>query len=217
MKIRLLLIEDDVVDQMAFRIFLQKEQLPYDFTVAGSVREACRILQDRQFDVIISDYNLGDGTAFDVFPRTGSTPVIIATGAGDEKVAVQAMKLGAYDYLIKDPDRNYLRVLPLTVNNALKLHRLEAARQQAEKDKEKLIQDLRRALQEVKTLSGLIPICANCKKVRDDSGYWTQVEAYISQHSEADFSHSICPECLQELYPQAYQKLKDKGKITDEP
>jgi hypothetical protein len=57
------------------------------------------------------------------------------------------------------------------------------------------------ALSQLKTLSGLLPICSSCKKIRDDSGYWNQIERYIQDHSEAEFSHSICPECLKRLYP----------------
>ena len=63
-------------------------------------------------------------------------------------------------------------------------------------------QELKKALARVKHLSGLIPICASCKKIRDDRGYWTQIEAYVRDRSDADFSHSICPECEVELYPE---------------
>jgi hypothetical protein len=61
-------------------------------------------------------------------------------------------------------------------------------------------QALRDALSQVKTLSGLIPICASCKKIRDDKGYWNQVETFIQEHSEAEFSHGICPDCMKKLY-----------------
>ena len=64
-----------------------------------------------------------------------------------------------------------------------------------------LIKDMETTLEEVKTLSGLLPICAQCKKVRDDNGYWNQIERYIEGHSKAQFSHSICPECTKKLYP----------------
>jgi PAS domain S-box-containing protein len=70
---------------------------------------------------------------------------------------------------------------------------------QQERDK------LEDALAKVKTLSGLLPICANCKKIRDDKGYWNQIEVYIRDHSEVDFSHSICPECAKKLYPDFYK------------
>lgn len=72
---------------------------------------------------------------------------------------------------------------------------------QVEEEREKLIKDLQDALAEVKKLSGLLPICASCKKIRDDKGYWNQIEAYIQEHSEAKFSHGICPECFKKLYP----------------
>lgn len=72
---------------------------------------------------------------------------------------------------------------------------------EAEQEREKVIADLKAALTEVKTLSGLLPICANCKKIRDDTGYWNQIEDYVSKRSTAQFSHSICPECAKMLYP----------------
>jgi PAS domain S-box-containing protein len=72
----------------------------------------------------------------------------------------------------------------------------------AEKERERLIAERGKALSEVKTLSGLLPICAACKKIRDDKGYWHQIEAYVLLHSEAEFSHGICPECAQKYYPE---------------
>ncbi len=74
-------------------------------------------------------------------------------------------------------------------------------REEAEKERDKLIQQLKKTLSEIKTLRGFLPICASCKKIRDDSGYWTQIESYIRDHSDAEFSHSICPECAKRLYP----------------
>lgn len=75
-------------------------------------------------------------------------------------------------------------------------------RKRVEAEKEVLIRDLQRALSEVKTLRGFLPICASCKKVRDDAGYWQQIERYIQAHSEARFSHGLCPECATKLYPE---------------
>lgn len=77
-----------------------------------------------------------------------------------------------------------------------------AERERAEHEKEEVIIDLKKALAQVKRLSGLLPICASCKKIRDDKGYWQQIEAYIRDHSEAEFSHGICPECAKKLYPE---------------
>ncbi|MBN2455119.1 MAG: PAS domain S-box protein [Sedimentisphaerales bacterium] len=118
-KIRVLLIEDDRIDQLAFRRAVENEQHPYDYKIAGSVSQARDILADECFDIIISDHSLGDGTAFDVWDSTEGTPIIFATGAGNEALATRAMKAGAYDYLIKDQDRNYLKILPEIIKNAI--------------------------------------------------------------------------------------------------
>jgi len=75
-------------------------------------------------------------------------------------------------------------------------------RKRAQIEKDSLIVELKDALNEVKTLSGLLPICASCKKIRDDNGYWNQIESYIGDRSEAEFSHSICPDCSKKLYPE---------------
>lgn len=74
-------------------------------------------------------------------------------------------------------------------------------RKRAEEEREKVIRKLQRALDSIKTLHGLLPICAACKKIRDDKGYWHQVEVYIKEHSDVSFSHGICPDCFKKLYP----------------
>lgn len=79
-------------------------------------------------------------------------------------------------------------------------------RKKSEQEREKLISELRTALAEIRTLRGFLPICSNCKRVRDDEGYWNQIDAYIQNHSDIEFSHSICPECAQKLYPELLKK-----------
>lgn len=116
---KILLVEDDKLDQMAFKRFVEDNSLPYDCTLAGSVSEAQSILSSEQFDIVISDYSLGDGTAFDILELVKETPIILVTGVGDEETAIKAWKAGAYDYLIKDLERNYLRTVPITVENAV--------------------------------------------------------------------------------------------------
>ena len=69
-------------------------------------------------------------------------------------------------------------------------------------EKERLLVELQSALAKLKTLQGLIPICANCKNIRDDEGYWQKLEVYLSLHSEAEFSHGICPDCMMVFYPE---------------
>jgi PAS domain S-box-containing protein len=124
---RVLLIEDDKIDQLAFKRFVLEARLAYDYQVAGSVAEARRLLGTEKFDVVVTDYSLGDGTAFDVLDLCHGLPIIFTTGAGDESVAVRALKTGAADYLIKDHERNYLQVLPVTIGNAIR--RLQAEEQ----------------------------------------------------------------------------------------
>lgn len=79
-------------------------------------------------------------------------------------------------------------------------------RKAVEREKEELIRELQRVLSEVKTLRGFLPICANCKKIRDDEGYWQQIEQYVEEHSEAVFSHGLCPDCADSLYPGLRKK-----------
>ncbi len=119
-KLHVLLIEDDKIDQMAFERLVKNEHLSYDYKIVGSVSEAKHLLNSEKFDFVIADYLLGDGTAFDLFDLINDIPFIFVTGCGNEEAAVTAMKAGAYDYLIKDPDHNYLRMLPLTAENAIK-------------------------------------------------------------------------------------------------
>jgi hypothetical protein len=79
--------------------------------------------------------------------------------------------------------------------------RMESELRQSQNNLAGTVAKLEKSLAEIKTLSGLLPICANCKKVRNDQGYWQQIEEYVSEHSSADFSHGICPECARKLYP----------------
>jgi len=124
-KYKILLIEDDELDQMAFKRFVDNNAIPYDCTISSSVSQAKQALNTEQFDIIITDHSLGDGTAFDVLEFAKNTPVIVVTGAGDEETAVKAWKAGAYDYLVKDINQNYLKAIPITVENAIRHNMVE--------------------------------------------------------------------------------------------
>ena len=89
-----------------------------------------------------------------------------------------------------------------------RLLRHERERDRANAEREKVIAELQDALDHIKTLRGIIPICANCKKIRDDDGFWSQVEVYVRAHSEAEFTHGLCPDCVEELYPD-YARDRD--------
>jgi signal transduction histidine kinase/DNA-binding response OmpR family regulator/GAF domain-containing protein len=152
-KIKVLLVEDNKVDQMAFERFIKRENLPYDYRIAGSVSQAREILGGEQFDAVLVDYLLGDGTAFDLIGQTGETPVLMITGSGDEAIAVEAMKAGAYDYLIKDAEGNYLMTLPVNVDNALRRRQAEEELRQYREHLEELVEqrtaELQRANEEL--------------------------------------------------------------------
>jgi hypothetical protein len=119
--------------------------------------------------------------------------------------AFNVMSLSLEQSLKGLEDRVQERTSELTKAN----HRLNEeieVRKKVEETQEKLVSDLKAALGKVRTLSGLLPICASCKKIRDDKGYWNKIETYIRTHSDADFSHCICPECANKLYPGYYSQ-----------
>jgi len=122
---KVLLIEDNQIEQRMFQRFVETNSIPYDCVIAGSVSEAKRVLGPEKFDIVISDHDLGDGTAFDILELAKNMPIIVVTGAGDEETAVKAWKAGAYDYLIKDVDQNYLKAIPITVENAINHKQME--------------------------------------------------------------------------------------------
>jgi CheY-like chemotaxis protein len=93
------------------------------------------------------------------------------------------------------------RTAELAITNE-SLRAENTARRQTEAERDRLIQDLQKSLANVKSLSGLLPICAGCKKIRDDKGYWSQVESYVQLHSEATFTHGLCPDCIKKYYPE---------------
>jgi DNA-binding NtrC family response regulator len=188
-QIRVLLVDDDNIDRESMLRFVRDCQLPYAMHAASSKKEAEALLAVMNFDVVLLDFELGDGSGLELLGKMGDAASIIITGCGSEEVAVEAMRLGACDYLIKDTDRSYLTVLPLTIENVL-------ARRKAERDREELIVQLQQALSQVKTLRGILPICGRCKKIRNDGGFWSEVEHFVKEHSEAEFSHGFCPDCL---------------------
>lgn len=117
--VSVLLVEDDLVDQMAFKSLVASGRLVCSYSIAGSVAQGRRLLNDQVFDVIVADHQLPDGNAFDLLEGLSVFPVVIlATGVGDEETAVRALRAGLSDYLIKDPERHYLRALPARIERA---------------------------------------------------------------------------------------------------
>ncbi len=146
--VKILFVEDDRVDRMAFERFVDQGELPYDYTLAQSVAEARDLIHSRSFDIIIADYSLGDGTCFDLFDLLADLPVIITTGMGDEEIAVEAMKLGACDYIIKDSEERYLKILPTAIEFAQKRKWDEKELQQYHQRLEAMVEERTAKLQD---------------------------------------------------------------------
>ncbi len=133
---KILLIEDNKLDQMAFERFVKDEKLPYDCTVAASVSQAQSILASEQFDTIVADYSLGDGTAIDILDAVKDIPIIVVTGVGGGEAAIRAWRGGAYDYIIKDSEQNYLKSIPKTIENAIYCKKMREALDRKQKNLE---------------------------------------------------------------------------------
>lgn len=191
-RISIAFVEDDPIDRKALLKFVEQQQLPYDIIPLESFKAALTFLHQARCDLVLLDYDLRDGYGLDLLPHflEQKVPVIFITGRGSEQLAVAAMRQGASDYLRKDTERNYLDFLPITINNVL-------SRSRAEQERDRLLTELQEAIETIKTLRGLIPICTCCKKIRDDDGFWHTVEEFVTEHSLAQFSHGYCPTCFE--------------------
>ncbi|HEU4682980.1 MAG TPA: response regulator [Nitrospira sp.] len=129
-------------------------------------------------------------------------PIIMVTAKNDLANLQAAFAAGANDYINKPVQGVELLA---RVSSALALKHETDRRKAREQELQRSNEELQRALREVKVLRGLIPICASCKKIRNDGGFWQQLEEYLSEHSEAEFSHGLCQPCIKKLYPGVYQ------------
>ncbi|MDX1950535.1 MAG: response regulator [Verrucomicrobiota bacterium] len=326
--LKLLLIDDNPDDRSLVMRELKKEF--HSLQVRQIIDESSLLaaLDAADFDIVITDYQLRFSDGLTVLKKVKAQcpdiPVIMFTGTGSEEVAVEAMKAGLDEYVLKSP-RHFAR-LPSAVHMVLKLssqkRELKAAetrfsslfetvpvglfrmtpagqfldanpalvkmlgatdrsallksffpercvdpeahirwretlerdgtvayyetplisldgrqiwveinaralrdpvtmqivyegsiediseRTRAQRERERLIQQLQQTASRVRTLSGLLPICSSCKKIRDDKGYWNQIEIYIQEHSQANFTHSFCPECVRRLYPEIFDPVR---------
>ena len=194
-----LLIEDDPADaQLIMEILREEPESAMDIIHADSLARGLEALSRGGIDIALLDLTLPDSSGYDTFimlqKKAPAMPVIVLTGMDDKELAIRSVHDGAQDYLVKS-------LVDYTM--LARSIRYSIARKQSLLEKARLIGQLREALANVKTLSGLLPICASCKQIRDDKGYWQQVEGYIQKHSSAVFTHSICPKCARRLYPKA--------------
>jgi DNA-binding NtrC family response regulator len=196
----LLIVEDEAAHAAAIQRAFQTEEPGTQIAVMGTLREFRQHSAGHPPDLALLDLNLPDGRAVEILtspPEAGPFPIMVMTSYGNEQLAVEAIKAGALDYVVKSAEA--FAMMPRTVERALREWTLLTERREAVAAQQRLIAQLEEALSKVKTLSGLLPICSACKKIRDDQGYWSQVEGYIQEHTDARFTHSYCPECARKF------------------
>jgi PleD family two-component response regulator len=190
-----------IVDDHPANIKILGEALGADYEVlfATSGQEAMDIVQDQIPTLILLDIVMPGMNGYEVcrnlkrIPALKDIPVIFITALDKETDETTGLELGAVDYITKPFNPAIVR---LRVLNQMELKRRQSALMVQN-------EELQKALTEIKTLSGLLPICAWCKKVRDDQGYWEQIEVYIRDRSEVSFTHGVCPECAKKLVPSS--------------
>ena len=200
-KTSILLIEDNAGERKTLLDILNAKG--YETFAAGDGAEGLAFLRDHPINLVLTDLGLPDTSGIDILrdikARYPAIQVIILTGSATFDSAVEATNLGAFSYLLKPYD---IELLLLNIQRA-------DEKRQTEEDRERLILELRTALAKVKLLEGIIPICMYCKKIRDDKESWQPLEVYISEHSEALFSHGICPECSKKMDKKTLKELEN--------
>lgn len=208
---RILVVDDSPVNRQLVAAVLTTAGYPAPLqaeSAAGTFRqlEAASVLPEGALvDLVLLDVMMPQVDGIETCRRLKADerfqdiPVIIVTALTESKHLQVAFAAGAMDYLTKPINRTELLA---RVGSALRLKQEMDRRKARERE-------LEQALAEVKVLRGFIPICASCKNVRNDEGYWQQIEGYIQQHSEALFSHGICPACAKRLYPEYYEGMQE--------
>ena len=189
------------------------ERAGYEVLEASTGKECLEATQAHHPDIILLDVILPDISGIEVCKQIKADEalrdifVILVSGVQvSSEYQAEGLDVGADGYIIK-PISN--KELVARVHSLVRIKRAEDALRLKEKEQQKLISELQEALAEIKTLKGFIPICASCKKIRDDQGYWNQLEAYISKHTDAVLSHGLCPECA-EKYEEELKDLTKK-------
>ena len=208
----LILVVDDIPKNLELvGNILSLEQ--YQISVADDGDKAWKIINRISPDLILLDIMMPTIDGYTLCRKIKALedkkdiPVIFITAKTSPEDLVKGFELGAVDYITK----------PFNAAELTARVRTHIALYRAKKKNEYLIEELRAALVQVKTLSGLLPICCVCKKIRDDEGYWQQVETYISAHADVRFSHGLCPACIRTKYPQFAKAILDKQKTEADP
>ena len=195
---RILVVDDEEMVVLYLSKRLKKRN--YDVVTCLSGEKALETANASVFDVVILDVVLPGIDGYEVCRRlksnkkTSGTMVLILSVRRTLEERLKGYEVEADDYITKpyDPEELLAKVqILLRLKNALD-------------ERDRVIYKLEEVLSEVKTLSGLLPICSLCKKIRDDQGYWNQIEDYVRKRCPTEFSHGICPECAKRHYPEFY-------------
>ncbi len=194
---RVLIIDDEKINIEILTQFLQNE---YKIVTARTGKQALKAIRGQNPpDLILLDIIIPDMDGYEICSAVKADencrhiPIIFVTAVSEVMDSAKAFDFGAVDYITKPFN-------PVTVKARVDTHiQLSNA-----------MRELKSALTKVKQLSGLLPICGQCKKIRDDKGYWNEVEFYLEENSKAKFTHGMCPDCLDELYGDRdwYKKMK---------
>ena len=204
--ISILYVEDEEVTRSAVARMLKRRVLTvYE---AENGREGLDLYKQYRPDIVISDIRMplldGMEMSKEIKSLDKNSKIILTTAHSDASILINSIEVGIDKYIMKPLD---MASLFSSVEKCVENIMLEKKIQQQNKEKDELIAKLQDALANVKKLSGLLPICSSCKKIRNDEGYWKQIEGYIAEHSEAVFTHGLCPDCVKKLYPTLIRDL----------
>lgn len=204
-KQKILIVDDRPENLLVLESIL--ETLDIEIITSMSGEETLQKVMDDDFTIIILDVQMPGMNGFEIakylrgVEKTKYIPIIFVTAISkDEEYIFQGYEVGAVDYLFKPVEPH---ILKSKVAVFLQL-------QQQKNIIKKQAEELQQKINEVKVLRGILPICSHCKKIRNDKGFWQQVDAYLQEHTEAELSHGICTDCAKKHYPQFYEKFKDR-------
>jgi two-component system, response regulator PdtaR len=211
--IRILIAEDDyLVGEMVRGMLLEMGYIIIGQASDGL--EATELTQSLRPDIVLMDIKMPDMDGLQatrLIHERSPTPVVVLTAYETSELLQEASAAGVGAYLVKPPNPHdmdrAINIAMARFKDMIELRHLNAELQQRYEERDKLVHELQDALAKVKMLSGLLPICASCKKIRDDQGYWKQIEVYIRDHSEAEFTHGLCPDCARKHYPEYFPDL----------
>ncbi len=207
---RVLVAEDDYLVSETIKYALK--EIGYELIgKAVDGREAVEMACSCKPDVVLMDIKMPEINGLEATSQIQErcpVPVIVLTAHESQDFVEKASEAGAAAYLTKPPKSAEIE---RAVTIAISRHKDLMELRRLNKEIESKNKALEKSFREIKILRGFLPICAECKKIRDDKGYWNQIECYIRDHSEAEFSHSICPDCAKKLYPDfVMNNKKDK-------